>query len=318
MLDRRSVMSTGVMAAMLTAFAGTRARAATQRLILVHGRSQGERDPIDIKKEWLDTLAIGAAALGRTVPAGISVELPFYGGRLDELTQQAGLPLTSDIHAKGGAVTDEYLMFQAEVAEEIRAAAGVTDAQVNNEYGDNAREKGPLNWEWVQAIIRAIDRYGGGISQAALERFTRDVFLYTTIAGVRDEIDAIVRPALSEEPAVVIGHSLGSVVAYNVLRTDPRPLRVPLFVTVGSPLGIIAISRQLRPLKHPKPVSAWKNAFDNRVLVALNPLDSMHFPISPAIDNFSEVNNSTDNRHGISGYLNDVKTAGWILDGLAG
>jgi hypothetical protein len=318
MATRRSILSIGAAAAVISALCSKAALAAMRKLVLVHGRSQQGRDPVEIKKEWLDTLAKGASALNKTLPADLEVELPFYGGKLDEFTRQLDLPLASDIHERGGPSTDEFLQFQAEVANEIRARAGVTDAQVNAEYGDNPREKGPLNWEWVQAIISAIDKHGGGISQWGLEQFTRDVFIYTTRAGVRDEIDAIVRASLSEAPTIVVGHSLGSVVAYNVLRADPRPLQVPLFVTVGSPLGIRAISKQLRPLRYPKPVAAWKNAFDSRDLIALYPLDTANFPVRPAIENFDGVDNSTDNRHGIAGYLNDKTAAGWVLEAIAG
>ena len=41
----------------------------------------------------------------------------------------------------------------------------------------------------------------------------RDVFLYCTHQGIRDEIDRIDRAEVTTEPTVVIGHSLGSVVA---------------------------------------------------------------------------------------------------------
>jgi hypothetical protein len=51
---------------------------------------------------------------------------------------------------------------------------------------------------------------GGGMNQMALELVTRDVFLYITKAGVRDEIDAVVAAKLTEQPTVVVGHSLGA------------------------------------------------------------------------------------------------------------
>jgi hypothetical protein len=38
--------------------------------------------------------------------------------------------------------------------------------------------------------------------------------------------------------------------------------------------------------------------------------------VEPAIINYGRVANSTSNRHGISGYLNDSNVAGRILDAL--
>ncbi len=286
------------------------------RLVLVHGRSQQGLNPVELQAIWLETLRRGASKINRTLPEQLDVAFPYYGDKLDEFAQQFNLPLTTDIQAKGSPVNTYFLNFQAEVAEEMRRGAGITDAQVQEEFGPNTTERGPQNWAWVQAIIRAIDRSAGGVSQSAIETFMRDVYLYTTRAGVRDVIDRIVSATLDETPSVVIGHSLGSVVAYSVLRTDRRALKVQAYVTVGSPLAIRAIRDRFRPIAFPAPAKAWYNAFDPRDVVALYPLDAANFPVNPAIENYGSVRNATDNRHGIIGYLDDVNVAKHVLDAL--
>jgi hypothetical protein len=299
MVDRRNLLTSISVATICSALSSSPAFAAAKRLLFVHGRSQQGRDPEEIKSEWLGALKKGAEANGKTVPGNIEIALPFFGDTLDEFARQLEVPLTSDIHEKGGESVDEFLLFQAQLADEVRKRAGVTDAQIDAEYGQNPKEKGPL-------------------SQNALEIFTRDVFLYTTRSGVRDEIDRIVTAALTEEPTIVVAHSLGSVVAYNILRTDTRSLKIPLFVTVGCPLGIRAISKNLRPLRYPRSADAWYNAFDDRDVVALFPLDQQNFPVVPEIENYAEVKNSTENRHGIIGYLDNKSVAKKILGGLGG
>ena len=284
------------------------------KLVLVHGRSQQGRDSNAIRKEWLDALEKG---MGRPLGGAIDAAVPFYGDVLDGFARQLDVPLASEIHARGNDTQDEFLMFQAEMAEDLKRGAGVTDAQVDAEYGDDPQERGPLNWKWVQAILRAIDKNSPGMNSKAIETFTRDVFLYTRRAGVRDAIDAIVAKAFTEEPTVVIGHSLGSVVAFSVMGRDTRALKVPLYVTVGSPLGVRAVRDQYAPLRRPAPVVNWYNAFDTRDVVALYPLDDVNFPVRPAIENNGTVKNGTDNRHGISGYLNDKNVGKKIADYLA-
>ncbi len=318
MINRRLALTMGGATALSAVLQTRPAFASARRIVFIHGRSQQGRDPREIKAEWLAALQAGAVACGKPMPHEIDIRLPFYGDVLDAFTRQLDAPLVSEIHARGDGSNDEYLLFQAQLAEEVRNAAGVTDEQIAAEYGDNPKERGPLNWEWVQAIINAVDKHATGISKASLELFTRDVFLYTTRSTVRNEIDRIVAEALTEEPTVVVAHSLGTVVAYNLLAADRRNLKVPLLATVGSPLGIRAINKSLRPLHFPKPVAAWQNAFDKRDVVALNPLDQKNFPVTPAIENYSDVRNGTDNRHGISGYLNDKNVAERILGGLGG
>lgn len=283
------------------------------KLVFVHGRSQQGKDPNALKSIWIETFKKGANAAGMEVPANLDIAFPYYGDTLDDFTKQMNLPLTTEIQAKGESIVNEdFLQFQAEVAEDLRLQKGITDDQVNQEYGDNPKPKGPLNWEWVQAILRALDKHGGGINQVTLELFTRDVFLYTRRSFVRETIDKIVAETLTEEPTVVVGHSLGSVVAYSVLRYDKRNLNVPLYVTVGSPLGIRAIRNQFKPIERPN-VNSWFNAFDERDVVALYSLDENNFPITPVVENYKGVKNHTINRHGIVGYLDDATIVKRIL-----
>lgn len=318
MLNRRKFLMVSAATAALSVQRARPAAAQSLKLVFVHGRSQQGRSSQELKTEWLGALEKGATALGQALPIDLDVAVPFYGDKLDAFAQAFGVPLTTDIHTRGSDTQDEFLEFQADLAEQVRTQAGVTNAEINTEYGDNPRERGPQNWEWVQAILRALDKHSSGAGGVALETFTRDVFLYTRRQGVRDEIDAIIGEALTEQPTVIVAHSLGSVVAYNVLRSDRRNLHVPLFLTVGCPLGVRAVRNQLKPIKFPAHVSAWFNAFDSRDVVALYPLDGANFPITPEVENYAKVKNHTDNRHGIIGYLDDIEVAGRILTAVAG
>jgi hypothetical protein len=324
MLRRRTFLSSAITALV----AATTSRSGAQepedalaaggpvRLVLVHGRAQQGKDPRELRASWLDALRIGAQKSNRRITDGMDVAFPFYGDVLEEFTRQAEVPLTSDIQTKGAEVDDGFLAFEAEVAEALRQRAGITDQEVDAEYGTNPKPKGPQNWEWVQAILRTLDKRAGGVTQSVLERFMRDVYLYTSRVRVREEIDKIVSRELTEQPTVLVAHSLGSVVAYSVLITEQRALRVPNFVTVGCPLGIRPIRKTFEPLKAPPNVSDWYNAFDRRDVVALYPLDGTNFNVAPAVENHDAVRNRTKNRHGIDGYLDDRQVAGKILDGL--
>jgi hypothetical protein len=318
LIDRRELLKTASAFAVSGAMALIPVRAAAERvtrLLLVHGRGQAGLNPDTLKAAWMATLRRGATALGRTVPADLDVAFPFYGDVLDQYTRALAIP-PAGVEPRGDQVDEEFLKFQADFIEEARKRAGVTDAQIESEYGPNPQERGPLNWAWVQATLRAVDKYGFGFNKVTLETFTRDVYLYTRRAGLRDDIDAIVAAKLTAEPTVVVGHSLGSVVAFSVLGRDTRALRVPLYVTVGCPLAVRGIRDQFIPLRSPKPVAGWYNAYDTRDTVALYPLDAGNFPIQPAVANYGGVRNPTDNHHGIVGYLDDPEVAKHILDAL--
>lgn len=286
------------------------------KLVLVHGRSQQGKDPVELKNEWVTALKKGLEDQRLQLPPNIDVELPFYGDKLDEFVKIFEAGPGKDTTAKGREDQVEFLQFQGLLAEELRKRAGVSNDLVDIEYGDNPKEKGLQNMEWVQAILRALDKHIKGMSEQTLKMFTIDVFLYIKRSRVRSKIDKIVTDAFSNEPMVVIGHSLGSVVAYNALRGDSPAIKVPLYLTLGSPLGVTSIRNALKPLKFPGPVSAWYNAFDEEDIVALYPLDENNFPVEPAIENNNKAENDTDNKHGITGYLKIPVVAKRIYDAL--
>jgi len=75
----------------------------------------------------------------------------------------------------------------------MRQHAGITDAQVLEEFGPNTTERGPQELGMgAGGIIRAIDRNAGGVSQSVIETFMRDVLSLYDARGVRDAIDRIV------------------------------------------------------------------------------------------------------------------------------
>jgi hypothetical protein len=314
-IDRRGLLAAGIAVA-LTAAAPGLAADASRRLLLVHGRAQGRREPANIQAEWAGALAQGAAAAGVAVPRTVS-SLPFYGRVLDDFVRQMDLPLTSEVVTRGGdAGPDDYMEFQRQVVTELAARAAVSDAEIDAQLSAEVRQRGPENWEWVQAIIQALDQHASGVSTAFLEAFLRDVFLYVSRSRVRTAVDGIVAGGLTEAPTVVVAHSLGTVVAYSLLKE--RGAEVPLLVTVGSPLGIRAVRNPFQPVRRPTGVGQWINAYDPRDVVALVPLDASNCPVTPAIANIDNIDNQTENRHGIIGYLDKAAIAGPVIDALNG
>lgn len=294
-------------------------------LVLVHGRAQEHKDPLAVKREWLSALDAGAHHAGRPLHLPDDrVRLPYYGQTLFDLVSGEDPEHAARVVVRGSADgPDAEDLFVREALLEIAAHAGVTEADVlaaaEEEDGTAAAalERGPLNWRWVRATLTALDRIPN-VSAWSVALATRDVYQYLHNVRVRDTIEDGVRQALDgTDEAVVVAHSLGTVVAYNLLRREAatRGWTVPLLVTVGSPLAVSAISRTLQPLSWPEPVGAWFNAYDPQDIVALHPLAAPHFAVD-RIDNFDKVDNPTSNQHGISGYLSDARVAATILDAL--
>ena len=63
-------------------------------------------------------------------------------------------------------------------------------------------------------------------------------------------------------------------------------------------------------------MSKWFNAMDERDIVPLYALDSENFDVTPPIENKTDVDNFTDNHHGIIGYLSDAEVAKRLHEAL--
>ncbi|WP_433795960.1 hypothetical protein [Actinoplanes sp. CA-252034] len=148
-----------------------------------------------------------------------------------------------------------------------------------------------------------------------VKRTFKDVYAYF-FGGRGDAMRQIVRDSLSglDGPVVVLGHSLGSIIAYDVLREPAfAGLTVPLFVTAGSPLGVTEVQDLVaRPLQVPAPVAQWRNVSDFRDLVALDHTIRPEFTPASRCTDLSVVNDSW-NHHGIGEYLATVAVRQPIL-----
>lgn len=294
----------------------------TRELVFVHGRAQERKDSIGLKKEWIDAWKEGLAKSGLQMPiAEDRIRFPYFGDTLVQMASGKSAEEAARIVVRGDAADRQKEEFLRDYLTEVQEKARISDAEVDAVLDPQVRERGVLNWGWVQGILSVLDRKLPGASGASVALFTSDVYQYLHADNVRKALDDGVRTAFTAgRESVVVSHSLGTVVAYNVLKREgaERDLKVPLFVTLGSPLAVTVVKKRLRPIGHPSCAQRWFNAMDERDVVALFPLSPEHFDVDPAIENKTDVDNPTENRHGISGYLADAVVARRIHDALTG
>lgn len=299
----------------------------TRQLVFVHGRSQQGKEAGALKAEWIASFKEGLARNGLQLPLAESdIRFPYYGDTLDEMVKGRSAADAVDVIVRGTESDEAEQRFMREVLAEVRKKERITDRKLDAVLDREVVERGPLNWEWLQGVLRAVDRYVPFGSGSAVALATNDVYHYLTNTAIRNEIDSGVASAIrGDRETVVVAHSLGTVVAYNALRQRGADAhwQVPLFVTLGSPLGVKVIRDKVTALKQPRQcppcARTWFNAMDERDVVALYPLTTRVFslnPVDPSILNKTDVANQTENRHGISGYLNDPEVARRVHDAL--
>ncbi len=110
----------------------------------------------------------------------------------------------------------------------------------------------------VPAAVKAI---------SSLQDYVNDILMYFVVPGVRAKILKRLSGVLREYPdAIVMGYSLGSIVAYETLKIHPQDARNHILVTLGSPLGSpllqTLVKRFLKVPDFTRPnVPAWFNLY---------------------------------------------------------
>jgi len=286
-------------------------------LILIHGRSQEGKNPVLLQEEWLTALRVGLGSDAGRILDDVEIRFPFYGDELDNWVHRTeeSTPADGRGTSDAGAIDRNYLAFQQEVAGEILARHGMHATAQEEAIGAAARGAGERSPEWVQGMLRMLDRVPG-VTGLYIARIMRDVYLYLHHPAARAAIDKIVTSTLNGR-CVIVAHSLGTVVAYRLLKAS-NGIDAPLLLTLGSPLGIGPVRAAVVPRKSPSAVARWVNAYDDRDDVALYPLGQGRFPLEPKkpIDDIGGIDNRTANHHGIVEYLNKSDIAGLIAAAL--
>jgi hypothetical protein len=286
-------------------------------IVGVHGIAQQFRGGYQLGSVWYDGLRDGLVAAGHRQAAEAlgptAVRVAFFG---DMFRPQGAMALQdppfSARDIQPGPERDLLSVFyQAAVAQD--PSLGVPEGAM------------PAGRAAVQVMLDRLARRPtfARIAQRAFIGNLKQVTAFLTDLTIKQNVLARVREQVSSDTRVLIGHSLGSVVAYEYLCHD-RPATVQLLVTLGSPLGIPnVIFDKLTPTPvgglgvWPGRVAAWVNVADQNDIVALRKDLSPLFRGTAQIQQVNDrlVDNG-DEPHAIDRYLNTRQTGSALGDVL--
>ncbi|MGW4652201.1 hypothetical protein [Kitasatospora sp. NPDC004289] len=296
------------------------------RVVVVHGVGR-----------QLDTAETLLAELEPALRGGVGLALrrdPTLGGLADG---DVACVAYGDLYRESGARGEPYYRaedvedgFEADLLEAWWREAARLDPRIPGPDqatgGPGARgavgrlASRPLTVDRVRRGLQALtrSRFFGAVSERLLISDLKQVSRYFAEPGLRTAARARVEELLTPETRVVVGHSLGSVVAYEALcAVAPAPDRGPLtLVTVGSPLGLAGlVFDRLQPVPGgwPTAVKRWTNLADRGDVVALvRELAPLFGPELQdlTVDNGSEM-------HSMRAYLTAAQTGTAIATGLA-
>jgi hypothetical protein len=262
------------------------------RLVFVHGIG-GQRRPGIEAQRWVSALAQGARKAGHSKASaslldGSLADVVFadYSGLLQKPGGQGPGGLMVDDEESRILVDFLREVISARIAESVQCAdAALLRARAQLQPAGAAQGAGDLLRRAVNSATTFLDagpwRTGGqwasgkilvrDLAQVAryLARGEPDSENRTLDARIRN----IVKEAFGAGPAIVIGHSLGSVVSFEALHE--KNIGIPLWVTLGSPLAMRAVvwpRIMPRPPATPESVACWLNYWDRDDVIVARPI----------------------------------------------
>ncbi|WP_369944702.1 S8 family peptidase [Xanthomonas medicagonis] len=165
----------------------------------------------------------------------------------------------------------------------------------------------------AQGVIDVLNRALLKLISAALLQDVHDLF-FVPARRTQMRESLLQRIRAGGGPFVVIAHSQGSLIAYDVLRElQPQECEVSLLLTLGSPLGLPVVRSMFKAwtgtpkLPFPPCVARWVNVAERRDPVALD--DDLGDDIADAAGRFHNIAGSKinpdwqHNPHSAAGYL---------------
>ncbi|MFB7954158.1 hypothetical protein [Streptomyces sp. NPDC056045] len=157
----------------------------------------------------------------------------------------------------------------------------------------------------------------GDLAQVSryLARGEKDASGLTLDRRVRNRL----HEALGDAPAVVVAHSLGTVVALEALHEHRAA--TPLLVTLGSPLSMRTVVRPRllpQPPRTPERVARWLNFWDKDDIIAVRPLLERDVAANAAgvLPRSSRVDSDGVWVHSAGKYLAQAAVAGPVAEAL--
>jgi hypothetical protein len=285
----------------------------TTTMVFVHGRGQEDKDPARLLASWRAGLAAGLVNAGLPALDDAPAVLPFYGKLLYQITaelEQSPIHLERLTEEPGPlhpALSQDIGYLERELMTDLAAESGTPTVHEEGILPGGAERV--LSWRLARRALLLVAQ-SFRADREVIKSQLKDVAVYLAGAGARDRILDAVRAGIPDTGKIVlVTHSLGTVVGCDLLYDAAFRERTVAWVTLGSPLGLPTVQRNLRAKgpHHPENID-WLTAYDTNDVVALG------HPLRPTWGDplaDKQVENG-DSPHAIERYLGHSEVATFI------
>lgn len=277
------------------------------KIIFIHGMNQQNHTAESLKQHWLNIFQQGLSC-GK-YPLKISdlkIGFPFYGDLLLLHHQQNNIdmntllpktlfhfPLHLQREEKEATEHSEFIPFLPHesisqtlpISEKLALFTAISKDLILKEF---------------TILLNRFPR----LHEQLIHRFLIETYLYlSNECFLREVHNRILQTLSPHEQHIVVAHSLGTVIAYNLLYRHPE-FKIKNFITLGSPLAFRVVQDKImHPIIRPAGIQGnWINFYSHDDFLTAFPLSCAPFTFTPPICNH-EISTFANRPHEIIGYL---------------
>lgn len=288
------------------------------KIVFIHGAHQQNIDAIQLEQYWLNIFQLGLKQSDLEMSLdGVDVSVPYYG---DLLLQHTYSHVPVEQVGFTHAWQSWHLPFlpqnppQAIQDDQTLISLLTQDQQQLNLssklYLLSHLAKDRLLKEFVMLLSKFPK-----LHESVIQKLIIEAYLYLANPEFMQDVhDRIAASFDRDEDYIVVAHSLGTIVAYNLLQ-QLKHIRVQRFITLASPLAFRVIqSKLINPITRPNSLTGdWFNFYSHEDYLSTFPLEHSPFNFQPAIVN-QGISTFVHKPHEILGYLQHPSVIQSIID----
>lgn len=265
------------------------------RIVLVHGIGQEQLSAESLESTWIPALIGGVRNAGYIQVAEklristSDIRMAFYGnlflrqgkqGEFSGIDSLSQSPVGSEVRDR---IAEAWLQSAVRMNPDDRFLLSAMGLEIGQEVQGSGHAVMPI----VRALARVkwFSKVGFGFAERFVVKSLVQVSQYLTDQTIRATAQEGVLNLVEPGTQVVIGHSLGSVVAFEALHK--LKTKIPLFITIGSPLGLRNVIRDRlvpQPPAFPMSVLRWINvAATDDVVAAEMDISDLFESVPPGV-----------------------------------
>jgi len=291
------------------------------KIIFIHGMNQQKYDSESLKQRWLKIFQQGVNQLKIDIDIDqLDIALPFYADLLNKHQVENHFDLNRFRPKLGNKyhIINSHKITQPKIIQSNTPIRLLPNFDIPHHQKLSTRLYLSSQWIKDQTLkeFTTILNNFPKLHESLIHKFLIETYLYLANPEFMNEVHLRILASLEKDQRhIIVGHSLGSVIAYNLLQHLEPQYCIQRFITLGSPLSFKVIQSKLaQPITHPSSLNGeWLNFYSPNDFLTKVPLINYPFNFQPKILNTS-ISTFIDAPHEIMGYLQHPSVIQSILE----